>query len=130
MDFLWAFPRGYHFFVAQNWHCCWEKSAIRVRQKLPIAGPDLADIFSAKIGPSPVLLEEQKVRLKSEGQKPRWNPTFGGAPVGFSVGVVSLLFSHFFTLFRFLGDENPEILSRYSPIRPGAQESLKIVENR
>ena len=77
--------------------------AILVRKKVPIAVRHLADTFSAKIGPSPVLLEEQKVRLKSEGQKPRWNPTSGGAPVGFSVGVVS----HFFALFRFLVDEHP-----------------------
>ena len=79
------------------------ENAILVRKKVPISVRHLADTFSAKIGPSPVLLEEQEVRLKSEGQKPRWNPTSGGAPVGFSVGIVS----HFFALFRFLVDEHP-----------------------
>ena len=79
------------------------ENAIRVRKKVLMPVRDLADTFSAKIGPSPVLFEKQKVRLKSEGQKPRWNPTSGGAPVGFSVGVVS----HVFALFRFLVDDHP-----------------------
>ena len=45
------------------------ENAILVRKKVSISVRHLADTFSAKIGPSPVLLEEQKVRLKSEGQE-------------------------------------------------------------
>ena len=45
------------------------ENAILVRKKVPISVRHLADTFSAKIGPSPVLLEEQKVRLKSEGHE-------------------------------------------------------------
>ena len=45
------------------------ENAIRVRKKVPMPVRDLADTFSAKIGPSPALIEEQKVRLKSEGHE-------------------------------------------------------------
>ncbi len=45
------------------------ENAIRVRKKVPMPVRDLADTFSAKIGPSPALVEEQKVRLESEGHE-------------------------------------------------------------
>ena len=45
------------------------ENAIRVRKKVPMPVRDLADTFSAKIGPSPALVEETKVRLESEGHE-------------------------------------------------------------
>ena len=85
-----------------------------------MARRDLADAFSAKIGTAPTLVEQKQIRLQSEGHELAWLTILGGG----------LFFRTFFELFRLLGDQNPEIVSRYSPIRPGAQESLKIGENR
>ena len=45
------------------------ENAIREGKKIPMPVRDLADTFSAKIGPSPALVEDKKVRLKSEGHE-------------------------------------------------------------
>ena len=45
------------------------ENAIRVRKKVPMPVRDLADTFSAKIGPSPALVEDKKVRPESEGHE-------------------------------------------------------------